>query len=113
MVSNRDINYRRGRGGRPFRRLKQRVYATETHCCICGLPVDLDLPYRDPYTGQINGQSKSIEHAIELDAGGHPYDGHLAHLSCNASKGGRYVQRKKRHLEQIRDELNTSPDYEG
>ena len=66
------LNYRRGRGGRPFERAKQRVYATETHCCICGELVDKALPYRDPITGHMNTMSKSFEHPTELDAGGNP-----------------------------------------
>lgn len=79
-------NYRRGRSGRPLERVKELVYATETHCCICGQWVDKDLPHRDPYTGKINRMSKTIEHPnIEAD----PYDVHLAHWSCNISKGGR------------------------
>lgn len=79
-------NYRRGRSGRPLTRVKARVYATETHCCICGEWVNKDLPYINPMTGKPDLESKSFEHGnIEAD----PYDGHLAHLRCNLSKGGR------------------------
>lgn len=103
------LNYRRGRGGRPFERLKARVYATETHCCICGKPVDKTLPYRDPVTGKVNTMAKSIEHPTELDAGGDPYVGHLAHLACNSSKGQAYAQAKH---DPARQELHSSPDWD-
>lgn len=92
---SRDINYRRGRSGRPWERLKQAVYARETHCVICHRPVDMALPYRDPTTGRVNPMSKSLDHTRELDANGHPYDAHLAHFRCNSSRGARYGNRKR------------------
>jgi len=92
----RSIHYRRGRSGRPLERAKARVYATETHCCRCGEPVDKTLPYRDPITGKVNRDSKSFEHLTELDTGaGDPYDGHLAHLRCNTSAGAKYGNAKR------------------
>jgi len=105
------LNYRRGRGGRPFERLKARVYSTETHCCICGNEVDKTLPYRDPRTGTVNRWAKSIEHPTELDAGGHPYDGHLAHLTCNSSKGAQYGNTKRAGTT-VTTELTTSDDLD-
>lgn len=109
-MGRESLNYRRGRSGRPFERLKAHVYATETHCCICGLEVDLSLPYRDPITGKVNRMSKSIEHPTELDAGGHPYDGHLSHLGCNGRKGAQY--RNAKHSKPTSQELTTSPDWQ-
>lgn len=111
------LNYRRGRSGRPFRRLKDRVYATETHCRKCGGLVDKTLPYRDPYTGKVNVWSKSLGHVDELDAGGHPYRGHLEHLHCNSSAGQAYGEAKRRAARgqtapapQRYGPLRTSPD---
>lgn len=75
--------------------MKKRVYATETHCCICLKPVDMSLPYRNPITGRVNRMSKSLEHPTELDRGGNPYTAHLAHLGCNSSKGASYGNRKR------------------
>lgn len=91
------LNYRRGRSGRPLARRKAEVYATETHCCLCGREVDKTLPYLNPATGKPDPWSKSIEHPdIERD----PYDVHLAHLGCNtragASQGGRIIAARKR-----------------
>lgn len=92
---SRDINYSRGRRGRPYERVKARCFATETHCRKCGRPVDKTLPYRDPITGRVNIWSKTFGHSEELDAGGHPYRGNLEHLHCNSSAGARYGNRKR------------------
>ena len=94
-MSERSLNYRRGRSGRPLARVKAQVYATETHCVRCGQPVDLDLPYRDPATGKVNLWSKTIEHLDELDNESNPYDVHLAHLKCNVTDGALYGAAKQ------------------
>ena len=91
----RDLNYSRGRGGRPLERAKARVYATETHCFRCNRPVDMTLPYRDPVTGRVNRWAKSYDHPIELDRNADPYSGHLAHIHCNLSAGASYGNRKR------------------
>ncbi|TFD74721.1 hypothetical protein [Cryobacterium fucosi] len=112
-MGHESLNYRRGRGGRPFERLKKQVYATETVCRKCGRRVDLDLPYRDPDTGKVNRMSKSIGHTTELDAGGHPYDGHLEHNSCNSSAGARYGNAKHGHGSAPEPEVQCSADWEN
>lgn len=91
----KSLNYRRGRSGRPLEREKARCFSTETHCRKCGKPVDKSLPYRDPITRKVNTMSKSYGHATELDARGHPYQGHLEHLHCNVSAGAVYGNRKR------------------
>lgn len=73
----------RGRRGRPWRRLQAQVYATETHCHLCGQWVNPNLPSRHP-------QARSVDHLIPLSRGGHPLDrdnARLAHLGCNARRG--------------------------
>lgn len=116
-MGRESLNYRRGRSGRPYERAKAHCYATETHCRKCGDPVDMELPYRDPLTGKVNKMSKSYGHTIELDANGHPYDGHLEHLSCNSSAGARYGNAKRRRATDAVDEsvqhapIRTSPDW--
>lgn len=105
------LHYRRGRSGRPLERAKARVYANETHCCRCGREVDKTLPYRDPVTGKVNIWSKSFEHLTELDAGGDPYDGHLAHLHCNTSLGARYGNAKRGTEAPAHRALRTSEDW--
>lgn len=75
----------RGRGGRPYERLKQQVFAEETHCWICGEYVDQTLPPRTP-------MSRSVDHVVPLDPrfGGHPTareNARLAHYGCNSRRG--------------------------
>ena len=96
MVDRRstDLNYSRGRRGRPWQRYRQHVLATETDCRRCGEEVDKTLPYRDPDTGRVNNMSASVGHRTELDAHGNPYDGGLEHLSCNSSAGAKYRNEK-------------------
>jgi hypothetical protein len=106
----KNLNYRRGRSGRPLEREKRRVYATETICRKCGKPVDMTLPYRDPITRRVNTMSKSYGHGTELDAGGHPYHGHLEHLSCNSSAGASYGNAKRGRG--ANEQLKSSPDWE-
>lgn len=116
VMGREDINYRRGRSGRPYERAKAHCFATETHCRRCGKRVDMSLPYRDPVTGKVNRMYKSFGHLEELDAGGHPYQGRLEHLSCNAAAGARYVNAKrarKRARQVVGDPLRTSPDLLG
>lgn len=110
-MGRENLNYRRGRSGRPFEREKARCYATETICRKCGRPVDMTLPYKDPVTGKVNNMSKSYGHTTELDAGGHPYVGNLEHLHCNTKAGAEYGNAKHgrgKHAPPLR----TSPDWE-
>ena len=102
-----DRNYRRGRSGRPYERAKARCFATESVCWRCGGPVDMTLPYRDPITGEVNVWSKSFDHTVELDAGGAPYQGRLAHLKHNTSAGARYGNKKR---ERQKKESRTSKE---
>jgi hypothetical protein len=72
------------RGTRAWRRLRERVYAEETHCGDCGQWVDQNLPSRHP-------MSRTVDH---LDAVGLGYAGvpersrvRLAHRRCNGRRG--------------------------
>lgn len=93
---DRDLNYRRGRSGRPLEREKARIYRTQSICVICGREVDKRLPYRDPETGRVNLMSKSVEHGHKLDAGGTWVPSGIAHLRCNSIDGAHYRNAKHR-----------------
>lgn len=56
--------------------------AQDWACCICGRPMDPELPPTD-------GQSISLEHQIALSGGGHHTASNVkaAHHSCNVLKG--------------------------
>lgn len=91
-----------------FRKNKAIIYARDDMCAICGKPVDKGLPYPHP-------MSKSIDHIIPLDRGGHPSDIdnlQLVHLGCNRAKGNKLPGKKiviveerptNRNLPQSRD----------
>ncbi len=74
---------RRGRGGRPYRRLQAQVFAEETHCWRCYAWVDQTLPPNHDW-------ARSLDHVIPLNRGGDPLaraNARLAHRWCNTSKG--------------------------
>lgn len=75
-------NPRRGRGGRPYERLKKIIYP-RVICWICGKPVDYTVHPRHP-------QAPSVDHRMPLARGGHPTDpgnAELAHYGCNSARG--------------------------
>lgn len=65
-----------------FERNKKKIYATQTVCGICGLPVDFEFKYPHPL-------SACIDHIVPVAKGGHPSDRdnlQLAHWCCNRQK---------------------------
>ena len=75
--------YRRHTVGRPYRRLQAWVFATQTHCWLCGHEVDKTLTF--------GRWSKSLDHIIPCsvrpDLALDQANARLAHLGCNSSKG--------------------------
>ncbi|MBQ9031853.1 MAG: HNH endonuclease [Parasporobacterium sp.] len=64
---------------------KKIIFQMQNICGICGLPVDMSLKYPDP-------MSRTVDHIIPIDKGGHPSDLsnlQLAHRYCNRQKGAR------------------------
>jgi 5-methylcytosine-specific restriction endonuclease McrA len=79
---------------RVFQRPAERKFVFDRDggiCQICLVPVDPDLPYRDPETGLVNRMSMSIDHIIAVKRGGeHSLENaQLAHFGCNHSKNVR------------------------
>jgi 5-methylcytosine-specific restriction endonuclease McrA len=75
----------KGRSGRPYERLKARVFREESHCWRCHRWVDQGLEPRTPW-------SRSLDHVIPLHLGGPPlarWNARLAHIRCNSSRGAR------------------------
>lgn len=63
-------------------RNRKKIYAAQSVCGICGRPVDFTLRYPDP-------MSKTVDHIVPINRGGHPSDLanlQLAHLACNRAK---------------------------
>lgn len=69
-------------------RNRRKIYATQSTCGICGKPVDMSLRYPDP-------MSKTVDHIIPINRGGHPSDIEnlqLAHLTCNLNKADKLLK---------------------
>ena len=72
-------------------RNKKKIYATQKLCGICGQPVDFSLRYPNP-------MSKTVDHIIPINRGGHPSDLanlQLAHLSCNRQKSDKVLEQRE------------------
>lgn len=83
-------NPRRSNGTRR-NALRARVLREETHCHLCGLPVDKSLPAGLP-------GSPEIDEIVPVSRGGSPYDrenAKLSHRICNAKRGNRPIGHKK------------------
>lgn len=73
----------KGRTGRPFRRLRDRLKASGAPCWVCGQPIDVTLPWWNPW-------SFSVDHIVPLVAGGAPLAAEnvaSAHRRCNQLRG--------------------------
>lgn len=86
MVSNpRQAN------GHRRRQLRARVLREETHCWLCGLPVDKTLgPHLDG--------SPEVDEVVPVSMGGDPLDRNntrLAHRLCNVRRGEQTKQALK------------------
>jgi hypothetical protein len=71
-----------GRVGRPFRAFQAAVFATESHCWLCGGYVDQRLHPR-------HRLARSVDHLVQLQHHGPPHDranGRLAHIGCNSGR---------------------------
>lgn len=76
---------RAGRVGRPWREAATRVYSEESFCWLCDEYVDQALHSKHP-------RSRSADHLVQLQHGGHPTrrgNLRLAHLNCNSARSNR------------------------
>lgn len=73
-----------------FESNKKKIYATQTHCGICGKEVDFAFKFPHPL-------SPCIDHIIPVARGGHPSDiGNLqlAHMCCNRQKSDKLTEKQ-------------------
>lgn len=79
-----------------FEKNKKKIYATQTVCGICGMPVDFSYKYPHPL-------SPCIDHIIPIAKGGHPSDLdnlQLAHWTCNRQKSDKLIDREHEDIGQ-------------
>lgn len=89
MAINRNRPDKDGTHRGAFEKNKKRIYATQTVCGICGMPVDFSLKYPHPL-------SACIDHIIPVSKGGHPSDidnMQLAHMMCNRQKSDKLTEK--------------------
>lgn len=103
-------NPRRSNGHRR-NKLRQRVLAEETHCWICGHPVDVTL-------GPGLDASPEVDELIPVSRGGNPLDRdntRLTHRACNRGRSNRLPGEKLTPAERqriaARQPLKTSQDW--
>lgn len=81
-----------GLSGRPYRRLKEWVYANFDHCLRCGRWVDLDIRFVDPR----HPMAPSLDHVVPRAQGGDLLsreNARLSHYGCNAAyRDGRNIR---------------------
>jgi 5-methylcytosine-specific restriction endonuclease McrA len=77
-----EFDRRRGRNGRPWRRIVREVLVPGVCCAWCGAEIDTTLPRSSRWSG-------TVDHIIALADGGHPTDRanlQPMHRSCNSRK---------------------------
>lgn len=70
-----------------YEKARAQILKTQTHCGICGKPVDHSYKYPHPL-------SPTVDHIIPVSLGGHPSDLdnlQLAHRCCNREKSNKIV----------------------
>lgn len=90
------------RGTRAWRRLRERVYAEETHCWICNEYVDQALPKWHP-------KSRTVDHLQPLARGGMGIPPrHMVRLACRQCNGIRAHRVGEISVRQERQSLSVS-----
>lgn len=80
-----------------FDKNKKRLLKTQSHCGICGKPVDKSIKFPDPL-------SPVIDHIIPVAKGGHPSsldNLQLAHLYCNRQKSDKLFNNKNQEEKDV------------
>lgn len=109
--------------GHRRRQVVARVKAEETHCALCGNPVDKQLKHLPGEHGKIcpttpcNGciphpLSGEVDEDIPRARGGSPYDRancHLLHRKCNQYKGDQTLSEARAKLSPTLGAASTQP----
>ena len=68
-------------------KIRARVLREESHCWLCGAPVDTSLPHGMP-------ESPEVDEVVPISKGGSPIDRNnvrLAHRLCNQKRGNKDI----------------------
>ena len=77
--------FQHGRVGHRWRQAQKKVFDTESICWLCGEPVDPRVSAQGP----LARLARSVDHLVQLQHGGDPYDRHnlrLCHLGENSAR---------------------------
>lgn len=97
MALSDDIDYRRGRSGRPLMRLKALLKLEGDNVCwICTKPIDMDLSRRDPRHAMAWTLDHLIPLSVQPDLALEPANHREAHRRCNSAKGNRSLKRESK-----------------
>ena len=90
-----------------FEKARKIIYASQSHCGICGQPVNFDKCFPDPW-------SATLDHIIPISKGGNPAsleNLQLAHLQCNRKKKARIIEPVKQVNKVSNRDLPLSCDW--
>lgn len=91
--------------GHRRRQVRAQVFREETHCALCGNPVDKSLPHGQP-------GSPELDEKQPFSLGGSPVDRanlQLAHRLCNQRRGNGLRNRQRRAVAPFTTTARTTP----
>lgn len=74
---------------------KRAIATLDPMCAICHKYIDVELPMKDPVTGNFNGLAVEVDHIVPRARGGALYaleNLQLSHSVCNRKKGSRMAE---------------------
>lgn len=74
---------------------RRAIASKEPYCAICHKYIDVQLPMKDPDTGEWNGLAVEVDHIVPRARGGAMYELdnlQLTHSRCNRKKGARMAE---------------------
>lgn len=74
---------------------KRAIASKDPICAICHKYIDVELPKKDPETGNWNNLAVEVDHIVPRSRGGSLYELdnlQLSHSRCNRKKGARMAE---------------------
>ncbi len=92
MPSLHELDPKRGRAGREWRRICSTILVPGVCCAWCGGEIDLSLPATSRWSG-------TVDHIVKLEDGGHPtarWNLQPMHRRCNTIKENQHRAKRRR-----------------